>query len=244
MIYKELFVKVYLLKDINKKNINETLSNFVNYVMNKDSKLATIHTRNGYKRYSLSSLSPTENDGIYKKDEIYEFTIRGVDSNIIDKFEMVLKKERNENFIVFDINKHLIDIKYIKELRSLTPAIITLKDEENNKLRCFNLLKDNIEIAQKKIFENLLKKYNFINKVNLKIEYNDIFENINTMHEIAIVSNYKGIKLLGYKYLLEFKNNDISQSFAEIALINGIAEKNTLSFGFTNKAKGVIKLVK
>lgn len=241
-VYKELLVKVYLLKDINKKDINEAISSFVNYAMNKDVKLATLHKGKGYKGYSLSSLSPTEKDGIYNKDEIYEFTIRSFNFQLIDRFKKSFEKFKSETFIVFSIRSHLIDIKYIKEAHCLTPAIITLENE--NKLKCLNLLKDDVEKAKNQIFVNLLKKYNFFNKLQLKLEYSDIFEDIVPLHNIAIICNYKGIKLLGYKYLLKFKNNEIAQQIAEIALVNGIGEKNTISFGFINTAKGVTKLVR
>ena len=61
----------------------------------------------------------------------------------------------------------------------------------------------------------------------------NIIDRVEIINNIAITMNYKGIKLLGYKYNIYFKENSFAQELANFITVTGLLEKNSsLGCGF------------
>ncbi|WP_252225246.1 MULTISPECIES: CRISPR-associated endoribonuclease Cas6 [unclassified Clostridium] len=228
-MYNEIFeiqVQLYLKENIELKNSYEKIGTLINFSMNENDFLKQLHTKKGkYKEYCLSGMYPIEQEKIYKQGEVYNILIRSYKHNIIKNLHSCLKDLENDNFIIINVN----DIKRYKKsnidyIDTITPTIVT-KDN-----RCWNYLKDSKEYFDKAIFNNLVKKYNYLQGINQIFNYEDVIDEINIRNKYAIIINYKGVKFLGYKIRVYFKDNNIAQEFANLSIAEGVGEKNS-SFG-------------
>jgi CRISPR-associated endoribonuclease Cas6 len=224
----ELSISVYLNKNINQNDMYEKIAEFMNYSMNKSKLLSVLHKGKDLKHYSLSGLYPIETDRIYKADETYNFLIRSYKKDIINEFEYSLKSLSNEIFNVIMIIKKEYDKSNVQYVDTLTPTMMT-KD-----FRCWSHNKDTKEEFLHAIFNNLCHKYNTLQGIRQEFNMEDIIENFEIKSKCAIITNYKGIKLLGYKLRVYFKNNNIAQEFANLSIAEGLGEKNSsCGQGFT-----------
>lgn len=237
-MYGQLTINLYLLKNIKINDCNEELSKLINLSMEKDEYLGYIHKKKkGFKNYSWCTLYPIEKDYIYKSNDVYRFTIRSYDMKLIDAFEKSLLNTRNDKFVVLQIDKSIRGYKKVDELITITPSIITIRDE-NNKLTSWN--KDNSENVLQElsinVFNNLCKKYKENFKEDIILKKEDVIEDINILSNHGLVINYKNIKMLGYKIKVKFKENEIAQKLANAAIVLGLLEKNsTLGCGFVKQ---------
>ena len=222
----ELRTTVILKEDIELNDTYEKLGTLINYSMGKDSDLSKLHeVHKKFKHYCFSSLYPTEKDRVYKSDNYYTFSLRSSKVFLINKFKKVLTGLENNDFIIIDSELREYNKSKIKCIESITPVVITVCDKENS--RSWNILKDDKEIFYETIGNNLIKKFNDIEKMNISLNYKDFINSIAIKNNIATIVNYKGIKLLGYKVLIDFKENIIAQELANICLTDGIGGKNS-----------------
>ncbi len=201
--------------DIKYEESFEKISKLIFFTMEKDEELKMFHKENKYKNYVFSSFYPIEKDGIYKVGRIYTFDIRCIDI----KFAMKIKNyisQGNYDFKVIMTNIATYNYKPFNIMTSLTPVIITA-DTGYNKGHDLDFVKD-------RIIANAEKKYKQIYNEEIHCKFIDSIE---CKTNKAIKIKYKGKYLLGYKYEIKVKKDEISQKLAYILMATGIGEKNS-----------------
>lgn len=88
-----------------------------------------------------------------------------------------------------------------------------------------------VELIRKSINSNILKKIKAINGVEEVIDH-DMIETIEVKNIKPIASKYKESKLIGNKFEIVVKEDELSQLMAYIAMSTGILEKNSLGYGY------------
>lgn len=222
----EIRIKIYLLKDISVENIQYKIASFIDAALSKDEELLSFHENNEFKNYCFDTLYPIESDKVYKEGNIYTLTIRTIDGILAKYFNNKLVNEFNHEFKALTGQIRIIPKKYIDKVYSITSLII--KTEEG-------YWKGNLSLTdfERRIKENLIKKYNKF--TNSKVDENfQLHTFIEFKNKKPIATEYKGIKLLGDKILLNISEDKISQELAYMSLGTGIGEANARGFGFVN----------
>ena len=235
----ELKCKAYLKTNIELKSSFDVLSKYLNYSIyqneiykNKDTSI---------KNYCFGNFYPTESDKIYKKNNVYEFVIRSIDEEFIDELEKALIQNMNNSFlIVLSAVKKEIDQFFIRELYSATPVIVSEKKDDNGRQLYWSLdYNGDMEILQNQLQKNLEKKLklfypddmdvsnNFIDKIEIKnLKPQSIyFKTIRNQKE-------KLVRLIGNKFKIVPKKDDLSQKLAFLSLGVGLGEKSSFGGGF------------
>lgn len=220
-----------LKKDINYKNFNEEIAKGIQICMFYSKYLQDLHNiYNKYKFYCFSNFIEKEKDNIYKKGKNYTIEFNFINNKMAEEFEIALFSKNNPIFYVEDkINENNISQQNYKinELLSIQPVILTNKD------KYLEIKTMDLNMVKEKITKNAINKYNNLYKCNLP--YFDFIEEIKIINNYSISCIYKKGIILGNKYLLKIKKDDISQILAFILLSTGIGEKNSLGFGFCKK---------
>lgn len=224
MDFYELRITLNLKKDIHCDYITERLSVLFNKSMIYSEYLKSIHKVNMYKLYTFEGLSPFEKDKIYKRGRYYMTRFRCIDKFVAEEFKKCLKQTKTNEFDVLAVDIDIVTPKYIKILFNVTPAIAIINNEPWTD-------KMNIDLLKKSINENLIKKIKVIQDIDETLEL-DMIKSIKLKNRMPIGCKYKHIKLLGNKFEIEIKDDDISQFMANIALAVGILEKNSLGYGY------------
>ena len=235
----ELKCKAYLKTNIELKSSFDVLSKYLNYSIyqneiykNKDTSI---------KNYCFGNFYPTESDKIYKKNNVYEFVIRSIDEEFIDELEKALILNMNNSFlIVLSAVKKEIDQFFIRELYSATPVIVSQKKDDTGRQLYWSLdYNGDMEILQNQLQKNLEKKLklfypddmdvsnNFIDKIEIKnLKPQSIyFKTIRNQKE-------KLVRLIGNKFKIVPKKDDLSQKLAFLSLGVGLGEKSSFGGGF------------
>ena len=225
----ELSVKLYLLRDIAVKEVQNYISYFIDSQLIIDSELKKLHNENDYKYYTFDSLYPLATDGIYKADQVYNVRIRTVDVKIANYLLKSLPKSRSNEFqgLVGEIK--ILKPGLIKKIYCLTPAVI--KTDKG-------YWKGTITVAdyEKQLKENLIKKYN--KWMDCKLDENfQFYYQIHFKNKIPVSRLYKTITLLGDVIELEIAENENAQKLAWMAVGSGLLEMNARGFGFVNYSK-------
>lgn len=226
MNINELRVTVYIKQDLKSRNSFEEIGKLVNYSMNKNDNMKKLHLKKkSFKHYCLSGLYPV--DKIYKEDECYTFMIRSYKKDMINNLQKCLDGLENDVFVVIDtqikVYKYSNNIKYID---TITPTIITHLERQQS----WNILKDDKDYFCSRLFENLNNKYNSLENIVQHFDYDNIIDKVEFKNKCAIIVEYKGVKFLGNKIRIYFKENNIAQQFANLCIAEGVGEKNS-SFG-------------
>ncbi|MBP9615729.1 MAG: CRISPR-associated protein Cas6 [Aliarcobacter sp.] len=235
----ELKCKAYLKTNIELKSSFDVLSKYLNYSIyqneiykNKDTSI---------KNYCFGNFYPTESDKIYKKNNVYEFVIRSIDEEFIDELEKAIILNMNNSFlIVLSAVKKEIDQFFIRELYSATPVIVSQKKDDTGRQLYWSLdYNGDMEILQNQLQKNLEKKLklfypddmdvsnNFIDEIEIKnIKPQSIyFKTIRNQKE-------KLVRLIGNKFKIVPKKDDLSQKLAFLSLGVGLGEKSSFGGGF------------
>ena len=235
----ELKCKAYLKTNIELKSSFDVLSKYLNYSIyqneiykNKDTSI---------KNYCFGNFYPTESDKIYKKNNVYEFVIRSIDEEFIDELEKAIIENMNNGFLlVLSAVKKEIDQFFIRELYSATPVIVSQKKDETGRQLYWSLdYSGDIEMLQNQLQKNLEKKLklfypedmettsNFIDKIEIKnVKPQSIyFKTIRNQKE-------KLVRLIGNKFKIIPKKDDLSQKLAFLSLGVGLGEKSSFGGGF------------
>ena len=235
----ELKCKAYLKTNIELKSSFDVLSKYLNYSIyqneiykNKDTSI---------KNYCFGNFYPTESDKIYKKNNVYEFVIRSIDEQFIDELEKAIILNMNNSFlIVLSAVKKEIDQFFIRELYSATPVIVSQKKDDTGRQLYWSLdYNGDMEILQNQLQKNLEKKLklfypddmdvsnNFIDKIEIKnLKPQSIyFKTIRNQKE-------KLVRLIGNKFKIVPKKDDLSQKLAFLSLGVGLGEKSSFGGGF------------
>lgn len=218
----EFSVKVFLLKDIHRNNVQEKISKFISGYLSQDSNYLKLHNSKEFKPYSYDSLFPLVVDG-YKAEAVYSFRIRTIDEKLGNYLLDGLGNFSNEYFKGLIVKPRVIRMKFIDKIFSLTPIVIK---------NSFGYWKDNLTLEEyeKRLNENLYKKYKYFTGKDLKEE--KFYTSMKFLNEKPIGIPYKDIVLLGDKIEFTVAGDKISQELAYMALAVSIGEGNSFGCGF------------
>ena len=217
-------VSVFLKENIDLENLHESLAELVYFSMLDSEILKNVHlSKKRYCPYSISLLTPIENSKVYKKGHMYSFEIRTFDINVAREFKRVLPGKSFKKIICESTtSKSIYFNNKIGFLENNTVSVII----EDNK--CYDLR--NKGFAINRISRNAIFKYNLFTGNNVNLDYEWI-NDIDILSLKNTVFKYKDSYMLGHKYRLEIKDDDISQGIASIVYVLGMSEKNSLGFG-------------
>ncbi len=238
MIFFELKCKLYLKQDIYFLDSFEILSRFISYSLCQMDNYKNLHNENRFKNYCFSTITPPQKNKIYKKDNLYSFTLRSLDEQFIKDIEAKLRENINNPYLQV-LNSELKTIKqfYIRELYSISPCITTTQDskgksifwtikEDGDILKLAKQLQDNLEKKYKAFYGKEIKsKQNFIQLLEIKNQ---------KPQSIFFKKDGKKIRLFGNKFQIVVNEDEISQKIAFLALVCGLGEKNGFGGGFVN----------
>ena len=222
----EIYCKVYLLEDLTKRNVAIELNKLIDTALMQTEEMQPLHIDRKYKFYSVSGLMPIEMDGIYKKGNIYTFVLRTVDKKLAQYFKTTLAQQYTKILKALTVETKEISRRPLEKIYTLTPVI--LKFETGYWRGNYSE-----EIFEKRIRENMIKKYNTFNNVKLDEDF-ELFNYIKFDNQKPVAFHYKGITLLGDKVTLGIATNDIAQQIAYLAIGTGIGEMNARGAGFIN----------
>ncbi len=239
MKYFELKCVAYIKKDIDFKYCFDILSKFINFSMLSDEELKKHHEKKGFKNYTFGGFFPIEKDKIYKKGKTYSFTIRSLNEEFINKIDTLLRQNINSfNLQIVETSRKTIKQFFINELYSVTPVIVSIPKENDEKQRFWSI-NDDIFLLQKQLQDNLLKKYKSFYAEELETTQNfiQLFEIKNRVPQsIYFTKSFNGkdqtIRLFGNKFRFIVNEDEVSQKLAFVALACGLGEKQSYSGGF------------
>lgn len=223
----ELTLKFFLLQTIQQEDALNKIAAFIDTVLAGDVEMMEMHNKNILKKYVFSGFYPTETDKIYKKETVYQVRIRTVDVKLAEYFSEKLPHGETAYMKGLVCNSRKLLRKHIASIYTLTPAIVKSKSG--------GYWKDDMSFQEyeKRIKENLIKKYNLITgeKISEDFELYNLFEMTN---RVPISVPYKNVRLLADKFQMQIAYNDTAQHLAYAALGMGVCEMNARGFGFVN----------
>jgi len=222
----QIRIKILLKENIHVSDIQPKVCGLIDYSFSKRQELLDMHNENKYKFYCFDFPYPSERDQIYKKGKIYTLTIRTVDFELAEFFSNSLLDVQTRFIKALSSELKILPQKPIEKIYSLTPAII--KNDTG-------YWRDNMSMEdyQKRLKENLVKKYNIITGTKMDEDFK-LFDKIELKNRKPISVKYKKIKLLGDKVNLYIADNDRAQALAYMAIGCGIMEMNSRGCGFVN----------
>jgi CRISPR-associated endoribonuclease Cas6 len=222
----EITLKVYLLRSINVEEAQQKIAELIDKSLGKNSGFLDLHNKNIFKNYCFNSFYPIDKSGIYKADNIYTVKIRTISKDLGKYFNNVLANEYTDCIkgLVTDIR--IIPKKHIEKIYSITPLILKNNDGYWKGSLGF-------EEFEKRVKENLIKKYNFINDEKLDENF-DLYTFIEIKNKKPIATSYKGKLILGDKISIVISDDIRAQELAYMALGTGIGEMNARGQGFVN----------
>lgn len=222
----ELKLKVYLKKNIPMEESQIQICKIIDNCLTKDQQFLDFHNNNKYKNYVYSSFYPIEKNKVYLAGKIYTVTLRTVDERLMKHFKKFLENESSLVIKALVLEIKIIPRKYIERIYSITPVVLKLESG-------YWRTNESLEIFEKRLKENLIKKYNNFtnNKINEEI---DLFTFMKFDNIKPIATKYKDIKMMGDKITLNVDGNNLAQELAYFALGTGLLEMNARGFGFVN----------
>lgn len=226
----EVELSVKLKKDIEYRELAEQLTNGLNHYFLINKEMMDLHKENKFKHYSLSQLSPIEKEKIYNKGKMYELVIRFMKKDILNDFYNALLIIENPVFSVVTRSFRVVrDEEKITFLETLTPAVVTLGKKY---LDVHNM---DLDLVKERIILNANKKYAELN--GLEFNKYDFVKEIELLNQKSVVFKYKKGIIIGNKFKIKIKEDELSQKLAFTCLGTGLLEKNSLSFGYC-RARG------
>lgn len=222
----EMIFKVFLLKNIHSTEALEKISELIDKSLAKEEEFLCFHNSNKFKNYIFNSFFLVEKDKVYKEGNIYSIKIRTIDEKLVQFFKTNLVNEYTSSIKVLTVECRHISKRHIERIYSITPMII----KTDNGYWKGNLSLDEFE---KRIKENLIKKYNAFFDVKLNEDF-ELFHMMKFDNKKPISCKYKGIHVLGDKITLTIAENETAQTLAYLALGTGLGEMNARGYGFTN----------
>ncbi|MDR2341460.1 MAG: CRISPR-associated endoribonuclease Cas6, partial [Campylobacteraceae bacterium] len=221
----ELVCTVYLKNDIEFQSSFEIIAKYINYSLHL-AELGEIHQSKNYKYYTFGSFYPTEQDKIYKKGKIYNFTIRTLNKTIAAALYDNLKRNtNNRHFTIVEVVKKDILQFFINELYSASPVIVSV---DNGRFWTMQESGD-IEQLRELLHNNAKKKYKsfFDEEIDTQQNFIQLMEIKNKAPQnIVIKKDGKDVRFFGNKLRIIPNEDDISQKLAFTAFGCGLGEKN------------------
>lgn len=220
----ELEIKMYLLKNIQPLDSLEKIAYIIDQSLIKDNIMKTFHNSQEYKGYVFNSFYPLE--AIYKEGNIYTVKLRVLGEKLKEYFFKNLPGIRSEEIQVLTVTGREVKKHHILSLYNITPAICKFEN---------GYWKENygIDVLEKRIKENALKKYKYFIGEELEEDFTFI-KKIILKNTIPIGVKYKNIKLLGDKMDIEIDNNLSAQKLAYIIFATGLLELGARGYGYIN----------
>lgn len=230
----ELTCVAYIKKDMEFAKSFEAISKYISFSLVKGG-LEESHKREGFKYYAFSGFRPKKgetNTKVYKKGDSYEFSIRSLDTKLIDTLLHALRENiNNSDFLVIQTTKKTIKQFFISELYSATPVIVSLDgkkfwtmQESGDIMQLQKQLQDNLEKKYQSFYgEKLQSTQNFIQLLEIKNQ---------KPQNIIIHKNDKKVTFFGNKFRIVPNEDEVSQKLAFVALACGLGEKNSYGGGF------------
>lgn len=222
----ELWIKVFLTKDIPQSAVQNAETDFIDSALAKDVFFLKLHNQNQYKGYCLDHLYRIEKDGLYKSGRIYTFRVRTVDVRLAKYFSEVLQHHYTDQMKGLTLEMRILPKKLIGEVYNLTAAVV--KTEQGYWRNSMTLSE-----YEEALFANIVKKYKYFTKQDVKENF-PLYTSITFLNRTPIVSEYKGIKLLGDKLNLKIADNPMAQELAYFMLGAGLCSNNSRGNGFCN----------
>lgn len=222
----EMSLKVFLLKEINFNEAQSKIADLIDKTLVSDERFLSVHNKNMYKNYCFNSFYPLERDGLYKVGNIYTIKIRSVDKDIANYLNDKLANEYTDYIKGLTIEINIIPKRYIEKIYNITPLII-----KNDSGYWKNYL--SFEGFEKRLKENLIKKYNSINERKIDEDF-QLYTSIEVNNRMPIACPYKGKKLLGDKVNLVISDDEMAQNLAYMSLGVALGEINARGYGFVN----------
>lgn len=219
MIY-QLTITTLLKKDLHFRESSYRIGQLINKSLLGEKALKDKHKRNEYKYYVFDNLYPRSKDKFYKKSRIYIFNIRTPIEYIYNILDELLSSTETDFFTILSISKKQLKEVKIKEIVTITPAVMTLKNS-------YWTIDKGLQELENGINNNILKKYKrlYDEKDDLKDE--KFFYDMQVLNRKPIGIKYKNINFLGNKIELKIKEDKTSQQLAQLAAAAGILEKNS-----------------
>lgn len=220
-----------ILEDINIKEIRTK----VNQLIDKsfvDSNMLEYHKNNAFKFYcfGLPLVVDSKNKFKYSKGSSCNLKIRTINGALVSTF-LELGSSETKAMKVTDLSITILkDETFIKELVTVTPAIIKLKD---------GYWKEHISLEEylSRLKINLIKKYQMFTGSKLNEDF-VLLDGIEFLNDKPLNFRYKNVNLLGDKLKLTIANNDTAQMLARMALGTGVFEMNSRGAGFVKAKRG------
>lgn len=214
------------MENLTKEEVTIELNKLIDTALMQTEEMQPLHISREYKFYCLSGFKKVELDGIYKKGNIYTFVLRTVDEKLAQYFKATLAQQYTKSLKALTVEAKVIKKRMIEKIYALTPVI--LKTDTG-----YWKSKYSEEIFEKRIRENMIKKYNTFNNVKLDEDF-EFFNHIKFDNQKPVAFRYKGVTLLGDKVTLEIATNDSAQQLAYLAIGSGLGEMNARGAGFVN----------
>lgn len=227
--FYEMAYQIALKCDISVKTMNELISSGINDTICSVDALRKLHSDTCIKGYGffIKDLLPL------KTGDVCTLVIRCIGKELAENLQIAFEDAENNYFSVIGLkyvrSKIKNEHKKIFAVKSLTPTVITnVKLEKGRQYLDFTASPESIKAA---INAGLSKRYSMISGTSVN---HDCIKAIKTLNKPSIVAKYKEGCIIGNKYIIVFRDDNISQDMAFIAANLGIGEKNSLGFGMTN----------
>ena len=219
----ELKIKIFLLKEINIKDVSNCVTRFLDMCLGKNEKFLKLHNSKEYKSYSFDQLYPLEKSGIYQKEKVYDFRVRTIDEKLANYLLEELANFSNEDAKGLVAEVKILPKKMIEKIYTLTPVLL-----KNGGYWKYSL---DLTKFEERLKINCLKKYKYFTNEEIDetipLYTNLIFKNIK-----PVPIFYKNLTLRGDKLELTIASDEKSQDIAYMLLGVGLLENTARGCGF------------
>lgn len=222
----EIRLKVFLLKSVKQEEASAVIASFIDSELSKKEEFKKFHQDNQFKNYVFDQFYPISKEGIYDKEQVYNFRIRTTDRELAEYFIGQLPNHSTACLKGLTAELRIIPRKQLETLFSITP--IALKNEEGywKDFMTFDEYEERLKI-------NLIKKYNAIMDTKIEEDF-PLYTMIELINHKPIGIHYKGITLLGDKISVKVSSHPMAQELLYMSLGTGIGEMNSRGLGFLN----------
>lgn len=228
MLVYEIRLKLLLKKSVPYYESGEVISRMINQSLCREPEYLTFHEYSkDYKFYCFDNFYPFEKSGVYRAGSVYGIRLRTVREDLAEYFSGKLLGEETDSVMCLKADIRLMPKKRIEKIFSLTPAV--MKNYPDGYWR-ESLTTQQFE---KRLLENLLKKYRALTGKALKEDFM-LYNGIRFLNGKPIKTSYKGISLLGDKVEMIAAQNETAQELMYMALGSGILENNANGCGFVH----------
>lgn len=223
----EIRFKVFLLQMLKQEESLSAVASFIDGVLVQESTWEQIHRENRFKFYCHNAPYPIEEDGIYKKEQVYQIIIRSVNKELVEYLAEKLPKYDDDLMKGLICDLRILPKRHITELYSITPVIVKGSDK--------GYWRDSMtfEGFEERLKINLIKKYNELEQMKLEEDFM-LHTRLELKNKQPIAVPYKEIKLLADKVQIQVAENPTAQKLAYMALGTGLCEMNSRGMGFVN----------